>query len=524
MSIPEPSQCLFATSAQNKTFQGIKAFLTVKGTPARVFGMDEGPGWVSAFAQGSEGSNFSVTIYDGREGKSGAKGQEIELFFGEKDIENYYFKPSDMADIRTSSREDKERFVVFDEYRINKRQVRPYQFAKIATTDDSHKASCDDDFLNSISVIKLTVRQIKQAPRDPKEKKKKKKKKAAWEESSESEGDDPVKKADKRLLDEKTDKGQFALNASYGDIIEKPLPKRKDNGETSAPYWRYQYVHDEVDFTFTFRVRSSAWVKNFLDPDRERTPPREVHTPPRELDGELYLDMDEEEAAVAYKTDLQNAAKATQAGDGKTKSAKGKARATSLASDRTDSEDEDESDEDEEEEKEEEEDEDDSDADDSDVDDLAPEAEEAEAALIALQRRAKGARAAADAAKEAARKKRAASSSPSVSKKPRFTSGASRDPVSRSTSLLSNVGASTSGSASRPLASPTPLPTLSQFPTPGTFALSPSTASTPSTLNRSVTPAASTSSAAPSTAATSVAATPSAEPESQKKGSRFSLW
>ncbi|GAA6040935.1 hypothetical protein JCM8097_003195 [Rhodosporidiobolus ruineniae] len=304
MHVADQSQCLYATSTNNKTFHRFKAFITVKGKPSQIFGMDEGPGWVSGYAQGAEGAQFSVTLYDGREGKSGAKGYKAGLSFGDEKIWRFLFRPGEVTSMKALPRDAQGRFFEFKEYR---RQVRPYQFAKIPTTDDARQASTDDDFLNNISVVKIEVRQLKQAPKKPEKKAAAKKKVQPWEEP-ESEDDDPLERVDDRLLDEKTDKGQFALNASYGDLVDKPAAK---GGSSSS--WSWQYVNkSKVDFTFTFRIRSQAWVQNFLDPDRTPTPPRSPHTPPRELAGTLYLDFDADEAQTAHETAATSSAHAKQ--------------------------------------------------------------------------------------------------------------------------------------------------------------------------------------------------------------------
>ncbi|GAA5985767.1 hypothetical protein JCM11641_006200 [Rhodosporidiobolus odoratus] len=159
---------------------------------------------------------------------------------------------------------------------------------KVSTTQERGQACIDEDFLSNISVVDIEYMLVKQAPKakDEKETNKKKKKTVTSTEDSY----DPLADKDDKLLDEETDRGQFALNPSFGDLI---VDKRVDSNDSS---WKFVLVNkDEVGMPLIFRIRAQV-------------PSRPV-TPPVQVGDALCLDTSIEEAQAGLARTSKGRAK-----------------------------------------------------------------------------------------------------------------------------------------------------------------------------------------------------------------------
>ncbi|GAA6010184.1 hypothetical protein JCM10207_005656 [Rhodosporidiobolus poonsookiae] len=317
MSVPGQSKCLFSLSSPQ-----LKAFLTSKGRPLQIFGMEERDKVVSGFVQGAEGAEFSVHFHDGRTRKP-ATGYEVSVYFGQKSQGHFYSEPSEVPVDASEHFEGR-----FAKWSSKRTHVRPFTFTKARTTDDKGEQCWDKDFLDNVGLIKLEYRRIKQSPpltKEETEKKKEKEKekaKAAKEKAGKGAGatpryKDPLRKQDGRLLDEDTDKG------NYGKLIPKKLATPYSSSSSTASGWRYDYVdEEEVDITFAFRVRSQAWVEDFLSNDLPETSPSPPPTPPLKVAGQLFLDFSEAEAQGVVAAKRESASTAAKEASPPTKKRK----------------------------------------------------------------------------------------------------------------------------------------------------------------------------------------------------------
>ncbi|GJN90612.1 hypothetical protein Rhopal_003624-T1 [Rhodotorula paludigena] len=266
-----------------------KAFVTVKNKPLPVFGMREtAQGKASGFIQGAYGAEFEVWFYDGRT-KKPKRGHEICLYFGDQYISGYFFEVGKSPHEKPLNH--RSRYTAWDT-----KHVRPFTFGDVPTADGaSGQTSNDLDFLDAVSSLKILVRGITQVKRTVVRVSNKDKKKAQ-KEVKEAKRTDPLDKQekDKRAVDEKAEKAQFGLKASFGALEERP-EREKDPNEKQYKT-SYDYLpHKKDDFSFTFYMRSDVWVRNFLADEGPKELPRPT-TPPLVIGNAIYLDMDEQEA------------------------------------------------------------------------------------------------------------------------------------------------------------------------------------------------------------------------------------
>ncbi|GAA6040933.1 hypothetical protein JCM8097_003194 [Rhodosporidiobolus ruineniae] len=273
MHVPDDQYCLFAAANSNSTFHGIKAFLSVKGQPAQVYGMDEKECEVAGVVQGEDGADFSLTVYDGRECASQDIGYVARLFFGTDYVTGYYDTPGSGRLRKDLAHNASERFDVLNSMRINDHQRRSFRFAHVATTEDTASVTHDESILGNLSIIRLKFCLIKEkkqhfiVPQDPEPRR-------DWHH-------DPLFKT------------LTATSSKSGS------PPSSTSGSASKQ-WDYEYINpDKIDLTLTFKVLSEAAMQKYLVP---AAPPPKPSTPVRalELGNTLYLDFDPDEAIAAH--------------------------------------------------------------------------------------------------------------------------------------------------------------------------------------------------------------------------------
>ncbi|GAA5820368.1 hypothetical protein JCM11251_005596 [Rhodosporidiobolus azoricus] len=251
--------------------------------------------------QAAVGEEFEIAVLDARtEGK--VSGYEVTLYFGKEYISGTYNKPSHVKDRRSLPAEHDFRYIRYKEVRVGESHVRRFRFSKVATTDEEEGACSDADFLSYLSVIKLEYRRIKQAPRVQKnEYEKAMAKELAKIERARKKNrpvHDPAAKKDARMLSERADKANFAIDPSFGDLVYNKPEKRKGGGGS----WKYVYVdQDQVDLTFKFNIRSAAYIqKLYTEPaPAVKAEPERASTPPIRLGKTLLIDFDDDEVEAA---------------------------------------------------------------------------------------------------------------------------------------------------------------------------------------------------------------------------------
>ncbi|GAA6001951.1 hypothetical protein JCM10207_003008 [Rhodosporidiobolus poonsookiae] len=275
---------------------GLAAYISDgNGKPLKVHDLDYGQRSASGMIAGEPGQKFSVTFVEQRTEKP-KKGYSISLYFGEKHIDGEWLRAADAPWDEPPNHQ--RRFFTYSETRVDDHSVRPFTFGKIQTTDDQSEVTEDTNFAQDISTIRFKYRRIKNA-RLVKETAEEKAAKRARKKTA---NEDPLSSLDNRKINEKADKGAFALAASYGNAVTKKLKLSKSEKKTAAKRYTYDFLDPLVpDLTFTFRIRSQAWFdKREEDQSSHATPPpappERPETPPIHLnDGAMCLDMDEDE-------------------------------------------------------------------------------------------------------------------------------------------------------------------------------------------------------------------------------------
>ncbi|GAA5901136.1 hypothetical protein JCM6882_006127 [Rhodosporidiobolus microsporus] len=305
MQPPTDDYSLFSTSKDRSSRNELKlkAFVSVNGQPLQVHERRQFGKTVNGSVQAAVGQDFEIAFYDGRSLSDGPKvGYEVSVFFGKQRIHGIYNKPSHVKDRRSLVDSAEFRYLRWSDVRVGDNHIRKMRFSKVATTDEEEGACADADFLNNLSVLKLEYRRIKQAPRVKKTEEEKAWAKVQAKRDREARKNrpafDPAAKMDGRMLSEKADKANFAIDPSFGELVETKVQKRTGKGSSSS--WKYVYVDpDQVDLTFQFRIRSAAYIeKLYAEPEPEPEPQRAT-TPPVRLGKTLLIDFDDDEIEAA---------------------------------------------------------------------------------------------------------------------------------------------------------------------------------------------------------------------------------
>ncbi|KAJ8294121.1 Actin-related protein 4 [Rhodotorula toruloides] len=279
MEVPDQGHSLFLLDDPSK-----RAFISIDGKPVPVFlTRQEGQRRVTGSIKGVPGQTFHVAFWDGRK-KSSKYGRNVELFFGEQWIGGWYASNKQICTEGAS--DDINRFD-----RWEKKAGRPFQFAKLPTTDDSAVACSDTSKINELNCIRVVYKGIKGIKKRKKEKKR--------VQASKAKEEDPLREQQsvwKELgaVNERSDKGQFGLTPSFGARLDGGTSTPVAQVETAEPEYEttYTYVAD-TDIEFVFYIRSSAWIDRQInaEPGQKAVMPKGAVA----ADGAIYLDHDEEE-------------------------------------------------------------------------------------------------------------------------------------------------------------------------------------------------------------------------------------
>ncbi|GAA5943689.1 hypothetical protein JCM10213_007683 [Rhodosporidiobolus nylandii] len=194
--VPTQSQSLFPLD--HAPTRGFRAFIVTRDKPAEVFGLTEGATeegkTVSGFVQGAPGQEFEVGLYYGLQRKV-PKSVDVEIWFGQEKCTAEFVKPSKIS--HDGALDDENRFVMFSSHRVDAGHIRKFSFAKIPTTSESGAACYDEAFLDNVSAINIKFRQIRNVRRD--------REREQEEQKTKAKRDDPLKRVEQKLLDERTD-------------------------------------------------------------------------------------------------------------------------------------------------------------------------------------------------------------------------------------------------------------------------------------------------------------------------------
>ncbi|GAA6003845.1 uncharacterized protein JCM10292_003411 [Rhodotorula paludigena] len=274
MLVPKQSECLYFGNNPD-----LKAFLACDGQPLPIFRMEEFPNKVTGSVQGTYRANFTVGIYDGRK-KRAPTGREVMIYFAQDYCSASMISFEDEPDADT-------RFELFESD-----HTRPFSFGAVPTSDDHNRISTDDNFLDDVFSVRVTVRAIKNYKQRVVRKKDQK--------APQYRDQLKMQQMDKRCIDEKSEKASFSLTASYGPLAVEPAKKSKEK-ETRTTYDHVR--KDVVDMTFKSFVVSDSWVKQWLG---ERAPPIPPPVGMVDKGDVLYFDFDAAEISDNYAEHRSN--------------------------------------------------------------------------------------------------------------------------------------------------------------------------------------------------------------------------
>ncbi|GJN90503.1 hypothetical protein Rhopal_003514-T1 [Rhodotorula paludigena] len=276
MLVPKRSECLYFVNNPD-----LKAFLACDGQPLPIFRMEEFPNKVTGFVQGTYRANFTVGIYDGRK-KRAPTGREVMIYFAQDYCSASMISFEDEPDADT-------RFDLFESVRVDADHTRPFSFGAVPTSDDHNRISTDDNFLDDVFSVRVTVRAIKNYKQRVVRKKDQK--------APQYRDQLKMQQKDKRCIDEKSEKASFSLTASYGPLAVEPAKKSKEK-ETRTTYDHVR--EDVVDMTFKFFVVSDSWVKQWLGERATSAPPIPPPVGMVDKGDVLYFDFDAAEISENY--------------------------------------------------------------------------------------------------------------------------------------------------------------------------------------------------------------------------------
>ncbi|GAA5901131.1 hypothetical protein JCM6882_006126 [Rhodosporidiobolus microsporus] len=296
MDQPPTEACsLFPSKPATKPFHGMRAAILVEGKPLEVHKMREGSRQVSGSILAAPEQEFEVVLWDGR--VKVKKGIEVKLFLGDGETACEWMPLQEAKNMVAGLPDDEARFWRWSSLRVDEEHIRRFRFAKVETTDEDDEACDDDEFLLNLSTIRVQVRRIQPAPAQSVRSKNRKtpQGKDTWTASKGAAVYDPLDWSEERLLSERADKANFALSASFGDLVVDKLPEAGGSGGGGS--FTYVFVEEDfTDLTFEFKICSAASIEQLL---AEKSPP-----PPRTIedaDGTVRIvDSDDEDDMAAF--------------------------------------------------------------------------------------------------------------------------------------------------------------------------------------------------------------------------------